>query len=79
MASVVPAVRESADLGAEVFGGSEVSAVNRLSFGDPEPDLDQVQPRSRGRGEVHDDPEVHLQLVTDLGRFVGGVVVHHHM
>src|SRR5829696_10343668 len=42
----------------------------------PKPDLDQVQPGSRGRGEVDMDPGVRRQPGLYLGMLVGGVVVH---
>jgi hypothetical protein len=50
--AVVPAVDEGADLGVELADGAEAAAVDGLAFDDAEPDLDQVQPGARGRGEV---------------------------
>jgi hypothetical protein len=50
-----------------------------LAFDDPEPDLDQVQPRSRDGREVGRNPWIGGEPVPDLAPFVGGVVVHHQM
>jgi hypothetical protein len=54
VSAVVPAVDEGADLGGEVAHGLENTSADGLAFDDAEPDLDQVHPRSVGRGEVHD-------------------------
>ena len=48
-----------------------------MAFDDAEPDLDQVQPGARRRGEVDVDPRVGREPVADLDPLVGGVVVHH--
>ena len=45
-------------------------------FDDAEPDLDEVQPRSRWWGEVDVDPGVRREPGFHLGMFVGGIVVH---
>jgi len=47
-----------------------------LAGDDPEEDLDHVQPRSRGRGEVHRDPRIAHQPRFHRGMVVGRVVVH---
>ena len=75
----VPSVDEGADLARQIADRGEGPAPDGLSFDDPEPDLDQVQPRAGGRGEVHRDPRVRVEPVTDLGLLVGGAVVHHQM
>jgi hypothetical protein len=69
VAAVVPAVDELPDLGVEVVDGSEGSAVNGLAFDDAEPDLDEVKPGARGRGEVDVDPGVGREPVADLDAF----------
>jgi hypothetical protein len=58
LAAVVPSVDEGPDLDHEVSDGGKHAAADGLAFDDAEPDLDQVQPRSRGRGEVDMDPGV---------------------
>lgn len=73
----VPAVDERADLGGEVAYVSEGSAVDRLSFDDPEPHLHEVHPRRRGGCEVDCDAGIVGEPVTDFLLLVGGVVVHH--
>ena len=50
-----------------------------MAFDDAEPDLDQVEPRSGGCGEVDVDPRVRRQPGLHVGVFVGGVVVHDQM
>ena len=58
MAAVVPTVDEGADLDHEIADGWEAAAVDGLAFDDGEPDLNQIQPGSGGRGEVDVEPEV---------------------
>lgn len=56
--AVVPAGDELTDLRVEVFHGCEDATTDRLPVDDPEPDLDEIQPRPRSRGEVHVEPWV---------------------
>jgi hypothetical protein len=58
LAAVVPTVDEGPDLDHEVSDGGKRATVDGLAFDDGEPDLDQVQPGSRRRGEVHLDARV---------------------
>ena len=60
VATAVPAGDERPDFGGQVADGGECAAVDGLAFDDAEPDLDQVQPGSGGRGEVDVDPRVVL-------------------
>jgi hypothetical protein len=54
------------------------SAVDGLAFDDAEPDLDEVEPGPRGRGEVGvDSGVVGGEPVANFDTLVGGVVVHH--
>ena len=76
---IVPAVDEGPDLDHEVADGGESAAVDGLAFDDAEPDLDQVQPGPRGRGEVHVDLGVVGEPGLHLGVLVRGVVVHDQM
>jgi dihydrolipoamide dehydrogenase len=66
VAAVVPAVDEGADATGEVGDAGEAAAMDGLAFDDPEPHLDQVEPRGGGRGEVHLHPRVRGQPVADL-------------
>ena len=50
-----------------------------LAFDDAEPDLDQVQPRSRRGGEVDVDAGVRFEPGFHVRVLVGGVVVHDQM
>src|SRR4029450_4799886 len=77
MGSVVPAVDEGPDRGGEFADRPVAAAVDGLSFGEGEPDLDQVHPGRVGGGEVHPDPGVGGQPLVHGGVLVGGVVVHH--
>jgi hypothetical protein len=45
MAAVVPAVDECRDLDHQLEDEGEGAAVDDLAFDDPEPDLDEVEPR----------------------------------
>lgn len=76
MLAAIPAGDEGPDLVVQVPHRGEHSTADRLAFDDAEPDLDQVQPGPRRRGEVSMDPGVRGQPVTDLDTLVGGVVVH---
>ena len=60
----------------EVLDAGEGAAADRLPGDDPEEDLDHVQPRSRGRGEVHRDSRVACEPGLHRRVFMGGVVVH---
>ena len=73
----VPAVDEGPDLGGEVAGRGERAAADGLALNNAEPDLDQVQPRAGGRGEVDVDPGICGEPGLHFGGLVGGVVVHH--
>src|SRR6478609_1088935 len=75
--AVVPAGDEGTDLDHQVAHRGEAATADGLALDDAEPDLDQVQPGSGGRGEVDADPRVRCQPVADLDAFVRGVVVHH--
>jgi hypothetical protein len=55
----------------------EGPAADGLSGDDAEEDLDHVQPRPRGRGEVQGDLRVLRQPRVDVRVLVGGVVVQH--
>ena len=79
LAAVVPAVDEGSDFDHQVADRGVSAAVDGLAFDDAEPDLDQVQPRSRRGGEVDVDPRVRRQLGLDVGVLVGGVVVYDQM
>jgi hypothetical protein len=61
----------------QVADRGEAAAADGLAGDDREEDLDQVQPGSRGRGEVHGDPGVLCQPGGHPRVFVGGVVVGH--
>src|SRR5262245_18162787 len=50
---------------------------NGLTLDDAEPDLDEVEPGRRGRGEVHAHARVGLQPASHLDAFVCRVMVHH--
>ena len=68
---------ELLDGGGEFADVAEGSAVDGLAFDDAEPDLDEVHPGGRGRGEMDVDARVGGEPVADLDALVGGVVVHH--
>jgi hypothetical protein len=66
-----------AHLDHEVAHRWEAAAVDGLLLGDGEPDLDQVQPRPAGRGEVDLDPGIRGQPGLHLRMLVRRIVVHH--
>ena len=67
MAAFVPAVDEGADRGDEVLDRGEGSASDGLVGDDAEEDLDQVEPRPRGGGEVQCDAGVLASQAVTLG------------
>jgi hypothetical protein len=79
LAALVPGVHEPTDRGDQLGHAGEVPTPQGLAGSDRKEDLDQVQPRRRGRGEVQPDPGMAGQPGPDRGVLVGGVVVHHHM
>ena len=76
---MVPAVDEGPDLDHQLADRGEGAAADGLAFDDAEPDLDKVEPRSRGRREVNVDPGVRCQPGLAFRVLVGGVVVHDQM
>src|SRR6188472_4479923 len=61
VAAFVPALNEPFDGGDQLFDAAEAAAADGLAGDDREEDLDQVQPRPRGRGEMQRDPRVARQ------------------
>src|SRR3954451_9982350 len=61
LAAFVPAIDEGGDRLDQLPDGTERPAADGLPGDDPEEDLDEVQPRPRGRGEVQGDPRVPRQ------------------
>jgi hypothetical protein len=70
---LVVGVDEVADGGLEVGDGGEGGAADGLAGDDAEEDLDHVQPRTTGRGEVQGDPWVLRQPGADVLVVVGAV------
>lgn len=79
LAAVVVGVDVLADGVGEVGDRGEGAAAYGLAGDDAEEDLDQVEPGSRGRGEVQGDPGVLGEPCLHAGVLVGGVVVGDHV
>lgn len=66
--------------GAFQLNGAAVSATADLALGERgEPSLDLIEPRGKGRREVHMEARIAREPTLDGGSLVGTVVVHHQM
>jgi hypothetical protein len=74
-AAVFPVVDEPFDGGGEVGDGRKVAAPQRLPGEDREEDLDQVQPRVRGRRKVRSNPRMAREPGAHRGVLVGRLTV----